>query len=79
MHSTTAQWLRGTASITRIKLDPSQYWKNSPPGERYTVDATFWYVGRPPVDPSFPSGEHYWGYSLIRLHHRFLISDEGVG
>jgi hypothetical protein len=75
--ATTASWLNDTAGITAIKIDSVQHFTTSPP---YYVCTDFRYSSHPWTDDSsFPDGEHYWCYDLVRRHGRWLIYDDGLG
>jgi hypothetical protein len=78
--ATTNMWLGNTASVTHIWISSVQHFASGPAGERYSVTTTFryrshWWA----QDDSFPDGGHVWGYSLVRSHGRWLISDDGMG
>ena len=75
--STTAQWLHSTASITGIKIDSMRAFHHRTP---YYVCTNFRYSSHPwTQDSSFPDGEHYWCYDLVRRHGRWLIFGDGLG
>jgi hypothetical protein len=75
--ATTAFWLRDTAGVTAIKIDSVQHFTASPP---YYVCAEFRYSSHLWTgDDSFPDGQRYWCYDLVRRHDRWLIYDDGLG
>jgi hypothetical protein len=80
-------WVDGTARVTNIKilgvrLDPT-YGQDSGTAYRqaYGVDVSFDYQAQWWYDSqgSFPDGNHYWGYSVVWDHGRWLIQDNGLG
>jgi hypothetical protein len=70
----TALWLHNTTSITGIKIDSVR------PGAPYSVCTDFQYTSHWwTQDVSFPNGEHFWCYDMVRGNGRWLIANDGLG